>query len=317
MKSEFAKIFGVGAAVLFGSFVSFSADDVDLSVNSDFRGAEVGAAIAPGWAVDEQGGTTRIVRDAELDQDEFALQVSAPAGVVKTICTDYFPVQGKILKLDLKLKGRGSAAFGFFAFDAQKNRIEAADAWEAVALQAPWAKLEKRFELNDSKVAFVRIGLLVEPESEAFFSDVDAEFLLAPIARTAAPSVPVPPALPQNPVQASTVQQAPALPPSRPLGYDKFYFLREIGDAPYAATIPVGSDIEFELQEDSPRGFVWQIESYDAGICRVKIDHDRDRDWWGRIREKAEIELKGVAPGTATVVFTAQGKRFIVLLTVK
>ncbi len=332
MRMERLLSLGVGAAFLFGASSAPAADDIDLRLNGDFRGSEVGAAIAPGWAADAQAGGTRIVRDPALDRDEFALLATAPAGVVKSIAADFIPVQGSVLKLDLKMKGRGSAAFGFFAFDASKNRISSADAWETVALQGVWGKYEKRFSLNDPNVKFIRVGLLVNPESEAMFTDVDGEFILpsaAPVAPAPVPPAPVPPSVPQTlpapppaaQPPAPALQAAPTLdpgmPPPKPLFHDKFYSLREIGDAPCSATIPVGSDIDFDLEQDSARGIVWKLESYDARVVRVKLEHDRDRNLFGRVKEKLEVELKGVAPGTTPVIFSAPGKRFVVLLTVR
>lgn len=317
MRIERWLVLGVGAAFLFGASSAPAADDVDLRLNGDFRGADVGAAMAPGWATDAQAGGTRIVRDPELDRDEFALLATAPAGVVKAIATDFIPVQSPILKLELKMKGRGSAAFGLFAFDASKNQIASADAWETVALQGIWTKVEKRFALNDPNVKFIRIALLVNPESEALFADVDGEFILAPAAAPSAPAPVPPPVAQQLPAAQPAPQLDPHMPPPKPLFHDKFYSLREIGDAPCAATIPVGSDIEFELEQDASRGIVWKIESYDANVVRVKMEHDRDRNLLGRVKEKMEVELKGVAPGTTPVIFSAPGKRFVVLLTVR
>ena len=72
-----------------------------------------------------------------------------------------------------------------------------------------------------------------------------------------------------------------------------------------------------ELEEEASEGLYWAISSYDPNICRVEMEHDRGGVWPFRY-DKAEIDLKGVAPGTTTVVFTRpDGKTFRVLFTVR
>ena len=81
--------------------------------------------------------------------------------------------------------------------------------------------------------------------------------------------------------------------------------------------MPLRGDVDFELEEDADKGHYWTISSYDSSICQVEIKHDRDGIWPFRY-DKAEIDLKGIAPGTTTVVFTyPDGKSFSVIFTVR
>ena len=112
---------------------------------------------------------------------------------------------------------------------------------------------------------------------------------------------------------------APAVPaaPARMLIHDKLYSVDSISNTVCRATVPLRGEIDFDLEEDASEGLYWTVSSYDANICRVEMKHDRGGIWPFRY-DKAEIELKGVAPGTTTVVFTyPDGKTFSVLFTVR
>ena len=71
------------------------------------------------------------------------------------------------------------------------------------------------------------------------------------------------------------------------------------------------SDIDFNLGEDPNRGQYWRVVSYDASVCRVKLEHDQDGVFPFRYY-KAEIELKALRPGRTDVVFSCGGKRVTV-----
>ena len=74
-------------------------------------------------------------------------------------------------------------------------------------------------------------------------------------------------------------------------------------------------DIEFELEET--QGNPWQVISYNADLCRVKVEHDADGIWPLR-HYKAEIEIDAVSPGETDIVFAdPTGKKVVVKLTVK
>ena len=105
-----------GCALFAGlTVVAWGDDEVELRVNGDFGGAAPGAVMAPGWTADELPGQTKVVPGE--DWDEFGLKVVAPDGNAKTVCSDFFPVAGRTLKLEVSLRGNGMASVGFQAFD--------------------------------------------------------------------------------------------------------------------------------------------------------------------------------------------------------
>lgn len=305
---------------------SFADDDIDLRINGDFRGAAVNAATAPGWTVAVGNGSTRIIRGNDFD--EFGIEVTAAAQSAKSIYSDFHPVAGNLLKIESEVKGSGVATVGFAAFDAAKKPLPgSAQSYQASPY---WSKTKNYFTLSDPNVKFVKIVLTAEKGAAVTFQDVEAEFKLTravpagnpvPAAVPAAAQVVVPPAAPVASVAApATPVAAPALPataPVRMLIHDKLYSVSSISNTVCQATVPLRGEIDFDLEEDASEGLYWTVSSYDANICRVEMKHDRGGIWPFRY-DKAEIELKGVAPGTTTVVFAyPDGKTFSVLFTVR
>ena len=280
-------------------------EDYDLRINGDFRGAAANAALAPGWSVSPGDGSTRVIPGE--DYDEFAIEITGGRDG-KTISTDFYPVHGNAVKLETEIKGSGAAQIGVAAFGADKKplftrtRIFNASAW--------WSTAKNVFRISEPEVKFVKIVLCAEPGSTIAFADVDAEFK-----RYAVPSVPA-----QTPAPAVAPQPAQTIPPTATLPsviHEKCYSLDEIGAIVRQATVPLGGEIDFALEEDASRAQYWTISSYDSAVCRVEIEHDREGIWPFR-RDLAKIELKGVAKGTTTVLFTyPDGKNFQVLFTVR
>ncbi len=302
---------------------SFADDDIDLRINGDFRGAAVNAATAPGWTVAAGNGSTRIVRGNDFD--EFGIEVTAAAQSAKSIYSDFHPVAGNLLKIESKVKGSGVATVGFAAFDAAKKPLPgSAQSYQASPC---WSKTKNYFTLSDPNVKFVKIVLAAEKGAAVTFRDVEAEFKPAravlsgnPVAAAvpAAAQVVAPPAAPAASVAApAAVPAIPATAPVRMLIHDKLYSISSISNTVCQATVPLRGEIDFDLEEDASEGLYWTVSSYDANICRVEMKHDRGGIWPFRC-DKAEIELKGVAPGTTTVVFAyPDGKTFSVLFTVR
>ena len=280
-------------------------DDYDLRLNGDFRGAGANAALAPGWSVSPGDGSTRVIPGE--DYDEFAIEITGGRDG-KTISTDFYPVHGNAVKLETEIKGSGAAQIGVAAFGADKKplftrtRIFNASTW--------WSTAKNVFRISEPEVKFVKIVLCAEPGSTIAFADVDAEFK-----RYAVPSVPA-----QTPAPAVAPQPAQTIPPTATLPsviHEKCYSLDEIGAIVRQATVPLGGEIDFALEEDASRAQYWTISSYDSAVCRVEIEHDREGIWPFR-RDLAKIELKGVAKGTTTVLFTyPDGKNFQVQFTVR
>lgn len=320
----------VSAVLLFGAVVAMADHDIDLPVNGDFRGAANGASPATGWTLTSDGGGARIL--PTTDRDDFALELIATPNRAQSAVTELHAMPGSILKLELKVRGTGSAAFGYEAFDAAR-RVVAVDR-QVVALNQYDQKFKRYFTLN-VPAAFVRIRLTAEAGSTAVFRDVDADVSgpAVPAAPAPAPGViqaPAPAAAPAPgviqapapaaaqpapvPAPAPAAQPAPAAAPApaKWLQDDKYYFYNFLGaDDHYETSLPVGSDIEFDLGEDPGNGLYWRVVSYDPRVCRVKLEHDHNLV----MPDKAEIELKALYPGRTDVVFTCGPKKFTVHFT--
>lgn len=292
---------------------TFADDDVDLRINGDFRGAAANAATAPGWTASAGNGSTRVVRGNDFD--EFGIEVNAAAQSAKSVLSDFHPVSGNLLKIESEVKGSGVATVGFAAFDGAKNPLSGS----AQSCQASpyWSKTRNYFSITNPDVKFIRIVLTAEKGAAVTFQDVEAEFKRLHTV-PAGPSLPAAAQVIVPPAATAAVQVAQtALPPVPILIQNKLYSLDRIADFTCQATVPLRGEIDFELEEDSSQGLYWAISSYDPNICRVEMEHDRGGIWPFRY-DKTEIDLKGVAPGTTTVVFTRpDGKTFRIFFTVR
>ena len=310
----------LAAALMFGAVGVMADHDIDLPINGDFRGAPNGASPAPGWTLTSDGGGARIL--PTTDRDDFALELIATPNRSQSAVTELHAMPGSILKLELKLRGTGAAAFGYEAFDAAR-RVIAVDR-QVVTLGAYDQKFKRYFTLT-APAAFIRIRLTAEAGATAVFRDVDAEVSgpALPASAQPAPGVIQAPAAQQpgviqapaaQPAPAPAAQAAPAAAPAvvRWLQNDKYYFYNFLGaDDHYETSLPVGSDIEFDLGEDPGNGIYWRVVSCDPNICRVKLEHDHNLV----MPDKAEIELKALYPGKTDVVFTCGPKKFTVHFT--
>ena len=293
----------------------FADQDYDLRINGDFRGAASNAVIAPGWTA-STGAVTRIQQSNDFD--EFCLEIRADSQKAASVYSDLLPIRGNLLKVEADIRGSGIASVGFLAFDAAKKPLQGnTRSYKAAAY---WGKVKNYFTISDPNTRFVKIVLTAEKGSVITFGDVEAELKVQYGHHSA--STPSANSVPTSAVSVveSVVAAAPAVTqmvPAQPLIYDKLYSLKQISRTVCQATVPLRGEVEFELEEDVDKGHYWTISSYDSSICRVEIKHDRDGIWPFRY-DKAEIDLKGIAPGTTTVVFTyPDGKSFSVIFTVR
>lgn len=318
--------------VCLGMTTAIADNDIDLRINGDFRGAALNSAMAPGWVL--PAGAAKIVRGSDFD--EKAIELTADAGRAVSAFSDFIPVQGNTLKIEAELRGSGVGAFGFAAFDAAKNQLPDGNVIQYQAGPA-WIKLKRYVQLSNSNIKFVRVVLTAEKNSVVTFGDIEGEFKTMPL-RNSIPQTSIIPVAPAP--QAKTMPAPAPAPQAKPMPLpasihqavntvtavpvqakllinEKVYNIASAAENIYQAAIPLGEDIEFGLKEDISKNNYWNISSYDNRICRVKIAHDRDGIWPFRY-DKAEIELKGVMPGTTQVVFAnPAGKTFTVWLTVR
>jgi len=228
------------------------------------------------------------------------------------VISEPHPLSGGILKLELKLRGTGTASVGYEALDDTRRTVVASDL-QVVQLGAYDQKVKRYFTLT-VPAKYIRIRLTAEAGSTAVFRDVDAD-VSGPAIAAAQPS-PAPGVI-AAPAPATVAAPAPAAQPAaKLLQNDKYYFYNFLGaNEHFEASIPVGSDIDFELGEDAGSALYWRLaNSYDASICRVKLEHDQDGVFPFR-RDKAEIELKALRPGKTDVVFVCGQKKFTVHFT--
>lgn len=289
-------------------------DDIDLHINGDFRGAPSGYSPAPGWTLTSDGGNARIL--PTHDHDEFCLELTSAPNRPQSVISNLHPCPRSILKLELKVRGAGTAAYGYEAFDQSGKRLVAADR-QLVSLTGFDQKVKYHFRLN-VPASFIRIRLTAEPGTKAFFRDVDAELEgpATPIAPHAAPG-----AIMAPPPATNGGIAAPPPPVAKPMPHHHFKTLLDDQFLPYAslgldehfaASAPLGKDLDLDLEEDPARR--WQVASYDPNICRVKLEHDKDGKH-GQRRYKADIEIKAIRPGKTDVVFTCGHKKLTVHFT--
>ena len=340
MKSSLFDSLVLAAALVLPAALA-AGDDIDLPVNGDFRGAPSGYCPAPGWTLTADGGSARILPTA--DANDFALELTAAPSRSQSVISDLHPLPGNMLKLEFKVRGTGSASAGYEAYDASRTVLVCSDR-QTVALTGYDQKFSRYFPMLPAQAKFIRIRLTAEAGSAAQFRDVDADVstaavcappasgvMAAPPASASAPGVmaappasasapgavaapPAPAPAPAAPAAAAPVQ-TPAPAGTQILQNDKYYTYTFLDtDAHFEASLPVGSDIEFELGESVSDRHVWRVVSYNPAVCRVKLKHDQDGVFPVRW-DKAEIELKAIGRGSTDVVFTSGEKKVTVHFT--
>ena len=159
------------AAVLASPAAVIADNDVDLPINGDFRGQPSGYSPAPGWFLTADGGGARIL--PTTDVNDFILELQASPTRSQSVVSDMFQLPGNILKLELKLSGNGTAAFGYELLDDTRTRVIAADQ-QSVQLAAYDQKIKRYFTLA-VPARWIRIRLTAGNGSTARFRDVDAD----------------------------------------------------------------------------------------------------------------------------------------------
>ena len=289
------------------------ARDYDLRINGNFRGGGPGAVLPPGWTA-SAGAVTRLLPDRP---GRAILEVAAPANAGAIVVSELNEVRGNALRVKVEVQGRGAADIGFEAFDAYRNRVIAADR-RSFPAGPRFRDAKTLFTLNVPGIRYVRVTFAAAPGCVIRFRDAEAEF--KNVSAPPPPPAPVPVAPPPPPPAPAPVAPpvvAPPLPAATiTLVDDRFYSFRQLRPVEVAhVVLPYGGDIDFKLEEHHRRRILWQVVAGDPAVCRVKLKHDPG---FGPLRpDKAEIEIKGVAPGTARVEFTAPDKRFIVYVTVR
>ena len=326
-------------AAALGSATAVADNDIDLPINGDFRGMASGYSPAPGWTLTPDGGSARVLPTS--DRDDFILELQAAANRAQSAVSELHLLPGNVLKLEVKVSGAGMASVGYETFDDARRAV-ASDRL-TVPLAAYDQKVKRYFTLT-APAKYIRIRLTAEAGATARFRDADADISglgvmpAAPAGTVAAPApagtvaapapagtVAAPPAV-AAPAPVAAPATAPAQPAAAPaamppagtrmLQNDKYYMYSFLGqDEHFEVSLPVGSDIDFELGEDISGGLVWRLQNgYNAGVCRVKMEHDQDGVFPVRW-DKAEIELKALQRGTTNVVFVCGTKRVTVHFT--
>ena len=236
--------------------------------------------LASSWT-SEKGKFTRI----QMDSDDFGVELAPESKVFSKLC----PVKGDNVKLEAEVRGSGMGRLSYTAFDQDGKAIAFREDGVRFSAQVRKSKVRARLAVPP-QAHFIAVTLESGSGAKIVFEDVEAEF--------------EPPYRKDTPVNG-TVQ----------LTNERFYKLTDLTALPFAATLAPRQDIDFELEEVP--GKFWQVESFDANVCRVKVEHDRDGIWPMR-RYKAEIEIDALRPGETEVVFSnPDGKKVTVKLTVK
>lgn len=316
---------GLMAAALCGAILLTmtvqAAYDRDMRINGHFRGTSQGYKPVPGWTLTADGGSARIL--PTLKPDKFMLEILAASDRPQSVVSDLYQVFGNTIEIKADLSGRGYASIGFEAFDSTGRQLVAAEK-QTCTLSSGIEQKFKRYFFVNAPAQLIRIRLTAEPGSTAVFRDVEAEMKMsaapAPQGAIAAPApLPAAVAAPQPAPVVSAPATAPAPLSSTPTGpmlqHNRYYRWNSLGPVEhFQVQLPVGSDIDFDLQENPDRNLYWSVISYDARICRIKVDHDRDGFFPFRV-DKAEFELKALWRGTTTIVLACGGKKIYIHFT--
>lgn len=304
-----------------------AAPDHDLHINGHFRGQAQGFSPAPGWTLTADGGNARILPGYK--PGKFMLELLAAQDRSQSVVSALHPVFGNAIEIKADVKGRGYATLGFEAFDQSGTRLLSADKQTCRLDGLPELKFKRYFYVN-SPAQMIRVRLSAEPGSTAIFRDVEAEMKLLPGAPAPAPApgtiaapapapavvaapAPAPaPAVVAAPAPAPAAAPAPA-PVSGPVLVHKQYVpWRSLGPVShFQVQIPVGSEIEFKLEEHRNCSLYWNVVSYDARICRIKQDHDRDGVFPFRV-DSSEFEIKALWRGSTNIVLSCGRKKVII-----
>ena len=327
MKTRWLPAMALAAAFVFTMRVS--ADyDVKLPINGDFRGRAAGYSPAPGWTLTADGGNARILPTRM--RNDFMLELSAAPNRSQSVVSNLHRLPGDLLKLEIKVRGTGTASAGYEVFEHLQRPPIASDS-QSATLSTYDQKVKRYFRLPP-KAKYIRIRLTAEAGSVARFRGIEADVTFAPaeVSQPAPGAVPPPPppapalalgpiAVPPppppapDPATASPVAsvQAPR-PPRQPLQNDRYYPCDSLGPHDFFETSQaVGSAIGFGLGEDPAAGLNWQVAVYDPRICRVRLEHGL-RGIFPFRQNQAEIELKAIGRGTTDVVFTCGKKKITV-----
>ena len=305
--------------------------DRDLDINGHFRGQAQDYSPAPGWTLTADGGNARILPGPK--RGKFRLEIIARRDRSQSVVSDLHPVFGNTIEIEADICGRGNAAIGFEAFDSTGRQLVASDR-QLCPLNGQEQCFKKYFPVN-SAARHIRIRLTAEAGSAAVFRDVEAEMkhyaTAAPVpGAIAAPPAPAPGtiAAPPAPAPAAVAAPAPApapvaappapaqaAQPATMLEHHRYYSWNSLRAVEhFQVQLPVGSEIEFDLQEHRNRNLHWSVVRYDGRICRIKIDHDRDGGFPFRY-DKAEFELKAIWRGTTTIELACGRKRVFIHFT--
>ena len=94
-----------------------------------------------------------------------------------------------------------------------------------------------------------------------------------------------------------------AVPAVLPVLIDEGKYMLDRLQPAYRVTMPVGGEVEFELEEKPADGILWQLDTASPVKCRVRLKHDSgDAD----DPPEADIEILGREAGTETLVFSCR-----------
>lgn len=298
-----------GAAMI--SAVPAIADhDVGIHVNGDFRGRPSGAQLAPGWTLTADGGSARLLPGRTPGGAMLELRSTPYRG--QSAVSDLHTVRGRTLKLEVNVSGSGAVAVGYELFDSARRPIRGGGEMARTGLGVVETEFRHYFTLNVHGAAYIRLRLTAEPNSAAVFRDVEAKWVTH-----GAPPPPAPAPAPAPGVIPAPPPVGPAAPPppppphgghfGKPLSNGAFYSFASLARMErFQTVLPAGARIRFDLGENPPRREFWRVSAYDAGRCRVRLEHERGG--FGR-HDRASVELKALRPGVSVVELDCAGKR--------
>lgn len=275
-----------------------------IRLNSTFEGGN--GVTVPGWSI--APGTTSAPGLTALYSTrtprQFILRFNASQKRT-AFCGDLVHLDSPQTEVLAQLSGSGTALLGVLAYDANQNPVPALNQLQGVALNSAWHDARAEFTLDMGRVSYIRVLIGVEPESQADFSSVYANFL-PPAALPPFPGQLPPPPSSVAPIAPPAPSVAPVAPPvgsvnPAVLVDDQFVSIPQLaaaGSNPVAFVVycRARKDIELNFEESGVPGQRWEVISYNPNMTRVKLKHERKRG-----RYKAEVEIDCLHHGSSLV----------------
>ncbi|MCQ2379171.1 MAG: hypothetical protein MJ016_08240 [Victivallaceae bacterium] len=271
-------------------------EDMTAPINGSFQGFAF--SLAPGWSKGEGDGDASIITGRRNHRE---LRIETEDDHIQRVVSDAFPVNGKILIVEMESSGRGQAAMTVLSFDAQEQIIDE-DEPPIRPVRTGHGRVDAKYYFRfPENAATAQIVLSTVGAADVVFGDLEASFtdeITPEILAGLQPPKPEP-----EKVSTFDKMQRPT-DTVQPVSINDGARLKaeELFDGEsYQITLPLGGETEFFLEEDADADLLWKIASFDADKCRIKIRHE-NVGLWPFDTDVARIAIKAKNSGISEIV---------------